>query len=232
MYKAMFCIAALATLAGCSASSGPTFSAWSVDRQDGQKTYRVSCYGLLEGAETCYSKAREICRDQPMRPVQDDAPFGSMTSDGKPNTRLLTFQCGAPAATPAAVPAPAPAPAPVVRSEPRQMTLSGDANFETDKASLTPVATGQLDKLVSDAKGMTFGTVDVNGYTDSVGSSEYNLRLSEQRAQTVARYLRSHGLNAKQFEAHGYGKANPVATNGTAAGRAQNRRVEIVLQQN
>ncbi|KVL35762.1 hypothetical protein WS98_13535 [Burkholderia territorii] len=226
MYKAMFCIAALATLAGCSSSSGPTFSAWSVDRQDGQKTYRVSCYGLLEGAGTCYSKAREICRDQPMRPVQDDAPLASTTSDGKPNTRLLTFQCGASASTPA------PVSAPVDQTPPRQITLSGDANFETGNASLTPVATAQLDKLASEAKGIVFGTVTVNGYTDGVGSSEYNVRLSEQRAKTVARYLQAHGLNAKQFEVHGYGKANPVATNSTASGRARNRRVEIVLQQN
>ncbi|RQS19456.1 OmpA family protein [Burkholderia sp. Bp8998] len=230
MYKAMFCIAALAALVGCSSSSGPTFSAWSVDRQDGQKTYRVSCYGLLEGKQTCYDKAREICHDQPVRPVQDDAPLGSTTSDGKPNTRLLTFQCGAPAATPAAAATPAPAPAPVAPA-PRRVTLSGDANFGFNQAALASAATARLDKLVADAKGMTYGTVGVNGYTDDVGANAYNLRLSEQRAQAVARYLQAHGLNARHFDVHGYGEADPVATNSTAEGRARNRRVEIVLPQ-
>lgn len=232
MYKAMFCIATLAALAGCSSSSGPTFSAWSVYRQDGQKSYRVSCYGLLEGAGTCYRKARDICRDEPVRPIQDDAPLGSTTSDGKPNTRLLTFQCGESAATPTIASTPVPASAPIAAPAPRHVTLSGDANFEFNQATLAPAATERLDRLVSDAKGMTFSTIGVDGYTDSVGSNAYNLRLSEQRAQAVARYLQTRGLSAKQFDVHGYGKADPVATNSTAAGRAQNRRVEIVLPQN
>jgi outer membrane protein OmpA-like peptidoglycan-associated protein len=78
---------------------------------------------------------------------------------------------------------------------------------------------------------MTFDTVKVSGYTDARASDAHNLALSEHRAQTVARYLSEHGLKARSYEVHGYGKADPVATNETAEGRAQNRRVEISLDQ-
>ncbi|MFW2275966.1 OmpA family protein [Burkholderia orbicola] len=230
MRNAMLYAVALTVLTGCSSATGPTFSAWSVDRQDGKQTYRVDCHGLIEGAQTCYRRASKICRDQPVRPVEDVAPLGSTTSDGKPNTRTLIFQCGAPAPKPPEA-VPPTVPAPIVTPIPKHVTLTGDANFDFDKATLTPVAKERLDKLISDAKGVTFSSVAVNGYTDDVGSERYNLSLSRMRAQTVANYLQSHGLNAKRFDVQGYGKANPVAKNETAAGRSRNRRVEITLPQ-
>ncbi|WP_175836999.1 OmpA family protein [Burkholderia anthina] len=229
MRNAMLCVAAMVVLAGCSSATGPTFSAWSVDRQDGQRTYRVDCRGLIEGAATCYRKASEICHDQTVRPVEDLAPLGSTTSDGKPNTRTLIFQCGAAPQPVEAAPAAAVVPAPVVVPAPQHLTLAGDANFDFNKATLTPAAKERLDKLVADAKGMSFGAVAIDGYTDGIGSDAYNLRLSRARAQTVANYLKSQGLNAVQFDVHGHGKAGPVATNGTVEGRSQNRRVEITL---
>ena len=69
----------------------------------------------------------------------------------------------------------------------------------------------------------------LNGYTDSTGSDEYNLTLSEHRANSVRAYLISNGISAANIESHGMGKDNPVATNDTAAGRQQNRRVEMVV---
>lgn len=227
MRNAMLCLAAAVTLAGCSAATGPTFSAWSIDRQDGQRTYRVDCYGLIEGAGTCYRKAREICHDQEVRPLEDLAPLDSTTSDGKPNTRTLLFQCGEPAA------AAAPVVVPTSTAVPAQqhITLAADANFDFNEATLTPDTKARLDKLVADAKGMTFSAVAVSGYTDGIGPDAYNLRLSRARAQTVANYLKSHGMNAARFDVQGYGKDGPVATNETAQGRSQNRRVEIKLPQ-
>ena len=72
-------------------------------------------------------------------------------------------------------------------------------------------------------------TLEVEGHTDSTGSDELNQKLSEQRATTVQTYLISQGLPAANVTARGFGKTVPVAENSTAAGRQQNRRVEIVI---
>ena len=74
-------------------------------------------------------------------------------------------------------------------------------------------------------------SVDVNGYCDIKGTERYNQALSERRAAAVVRYLVKAGIPASQLEPHGYGKTNFVATNDTAEGRAQNRRVELVPKQ-
>jgi outer membrane protein OmpA-like peptidoglycan-associated protein len=72
-------------------------------------------------------------------------------------------------------------------------------------------------------------TVAVEGYTDSAGSDDFNLKLSQQRADTVRDYLVSQGLPDNTVTATGFGKSGPVADNATPTGRQQNRRVEIVV---
>ncbi|WP_332440997.1 OmpA family protein [Burkholderia ubonensis] len=214
-------------LTGCSSASRPTYDAYSVTSPNQQQAYQVRCDGLFEGPGTCDSMAREICGSTPVRPVEAVAPYGNGSG-----ARLLTFQCGAPAPVAQSVPQPAPAPAPVVapvQAPPKKVTLGGDANFDVDKAVLTADARSRLDQLIGQARGMTFRNVAVDGYTDSKGSEVHNLNLSERRAQTVANYLREHGLSAQQYFVHGHGKADPVAMNTTEIGRAQNRRVEILL---
>ena len=71
--------------------------------------------------------------------------------------------------------------------------------------------------------------VRVEGYTDSIGSDDYNLQLSRKRADAVRDYLDTNGIRADNITAVGLGKENPVASNDTAAGRQQNRRVELVV---
>jgi outer membrane protein OmpA-like peptidoglycan-associated protein len=71
--------------------------------------------------------------------------------------------------------------------------------------------------------------VQVEGYTDNVGSEQYNLTLSQQRGDAVRDYLISQGVSAGNITATGYGLTNPIADNATAAGRAQNRRVQLVV---
>jgi outer membrane protein OmpA-like peptidoglycan-associated protein len=71
--------------------------------------------------------------------------------------------------------------------------------------------------------------IDVNGHTDSTGSDQYNLDLSRRRAQSVASYLSAQGVDGRRFAVNGYGESDPIASNATEAGRAQNRRVEIYL---
>lgn len=213
---------------GCSIASGPTYNAYSIDHADGKKTFRVECQGLFEGPATCRKKAKEICGGQSVLPIENEVPLGTVTSDGKPDTRVLTFQCGVHTETPVAVVPLAPQPAAL----PQKVTLNGDTNFDTGKWTLRRDARVRLDKLIEDARGMTFNTVEIEGFTDSVGSDAYNVALSNRRANAVAAYLRDHGFRARRFVAEGRGKANPVATNATMAGRSENRRVEIRIDQN
>lgn len=72
-------------------------------------------------------------------------------------------------------------------------------------------------------------TITVNGYTDSTGALAYNMRLSQDRAQAVANILRNNGVAGSRISTRGYGPESPVASNASAAGRAQNRRVEILI---
>ena len=72
--------------------------------------------------------------------------------------------------------------------------------------------------------------VSVEGHTDSVGSVAYNQTLSERRAKTVRDYLVSQGIDASRITTRGFGKSKPIASNDTAEGRAENRRVEIIPQ--
>ena len=71
--------------------------------------------------------------------------------------------------------------------------------------------------------------IDVYGFTDSTGSANYNLGLSQRRAQSVSSYLTSQGINPRRMYVTGFGQERPIATNATADGRAQNRRVEIQI---
>lgn len=214
---------AMLGLAGCTAASGPTFSAYSVALPDGGQAYRVICGGVFEGPQVCQREAQQICHDQAVHVLEGVSPL-DQTRRGAPDNRELTFQCG--------VPPQEPAPVPVVQAAPvapQVLTLSGDASFDTGKAILTPAARTRLDSLIERTRGLKADTVTVDGYTDSIGSDAYNLDLSRRRAESVVAYLRTHGLKADRFDAHAFGKADPVASNTTTAGRAQNRRVEVRL---
>ncbi|MXN75245.1 OmpA family protein [Burkholderia sp. 4701] len=214
----------LAWLAGCSSASGPTYSNYAVTLANGEPAYRVTCYGLLEGRGACRKQADEICKGQPVRMLSAESRLGA-TAGGEPDGRNITFQCGAQAqASPVA-----PVAAPSASSLPKIVSLSADANFDTATDTLKPAAQARLDDVIHQAHGVRIGTLAVNGYTDSVGSDAYNQALSERRARTVATYLRTHGLDAERFVTRGYGKANPVDSNATEAGRARNRRVEVLM---
>jgi OmpA-OmpF porin, OOP family len=114
----------------------------------------------------------------------------------------------------------------------QRFTLRGDANFETDSATLTAPAALDLDRLIESTRHTALDAIWISGYTDASGTDAHNQDLSERRALAVGQYLAAHGLKARHsVQIHGYGKANPVAPNATAEGRAQNRRVEIVLDE-
>lgn len=104
--------------------------------------------------------------------------------------------------------------------------------FESGKATFTRTAARQMDELLNQlaVSGMS---VQINGHTDSVGSQELNIALSKARADAVASFITTNAPNAfpdKRLATRGYGPTQPIAENTTAAGRAKNRRVEIILR--
>ena len=144
--------------------------------------------------------------------------------------RLENGKCVAPppppvAAPAPATPAPAPAPAPVPTSE--KVSYSADAFFDFDKAVLKPAGKASLDDLASKLKDINLEVIIAVGHTDSVGTDEYNQKLSVRRAEAVKAYLQSKGVESNRVYTEGKGEKQPVADNKTAAGRAKNRRVEI-----
>jgi len=119
-----------------------------------------------------------------------------------------------------------------VKEEARGMviTLSGQVLFVTGKSELLPAARDQLDQVAIALKDQgSLKPMVVEGYTDSVGSDATNQKLSKDRAESVRAYLVSKGVPSDKITSVGKGKANPVASNDTPEGRANNRRVEIIV---
>jgi outer membrane protein OmpA-like peptidoglycan-associated protein len=104
-----------------------------------------------------------------------------------------------------------------------------DVLFDFNKATLKPGAREKLAKVTGIVLAYPGLRLDLEGHTDSVGSEEYNMTLSEKRAAAVQQYLTAQGIPASSVSARGFGKADPVATNSTAEGRQRNRRVEMVV---
>jgi len=116
-----------------------------------------------------------------------------------------------------------------VKTERGYVVTIGDVLFATDKATLNPNGMSTLRKLADVMTQNPNRTVLVEGFTDSTGNADYNQNLSQERATAVANALTSMGVARDRISMRGYGKAFPVASNDNAAGRQQNRRVEIVL---
>ena len=104
--------------------------------------------------------------------------------------------------------------------------------FGYDRADLGASAQANLDKLVNVLNKYPDTNIQVLGHTDSKGSDEYNLGLSERRANAVVNYLRTHNIAGTRLSAKGMGEADPIAANDTEENRALNRRVEFVITAN
>jgi outer membrane protein OmpA-like peptidoglycan-associated protein len=112
----------------------------------------------------------------------------------------------------------------------RGMVLTlGDVLFETGRAELRPGADRTVSQLANFMQQNSSRTVEITGFTDSTGSVELNQELSERRAEAVRQALVSYGISPQRVVTRGLGPALPVASNNTAAGRQQNRRVEITI---
>lgn len=110
-----------------------------------------------------------------------------------------------------------------------RLIMPGNITFRTDSADINSNFYPVLNSVAKVLNKYSNSTVLVSGHTDSTGNADYNLALSKSRAQSVAAYLQGQGVKSYRFEVIGMGSSNPIASNSDAAGRAQNRRVEIKI---
>lgn len=109
------------------------------------------------------------------------------------------------------------------------LNMPGNITFDTDSAHVKSSFYSVLSSVVLVLNEFNRSDLRVAGYTDSRGSETYNLRLSEQRADSVARYLMQQGIDPRRVYTQGYGEARPIGDNATSYGRSRNRRVEIQI---
>ena len=146
--------------------------------------------------------------------------------------KLVNGKCVAPPPPPPPVVAPPPV-APVAPPPPppaptsEKVSFAADALFDFDKAILKAEGKAKMDDMVSKMKGINLEVIIAVGHTDSIGTDEYNQKLSIRRAEAVKAYLQGKGIEANRIYTEGKGEKQPVADNKSTAGRAQNRRVEI-----
>lgn len=136
----------------------------------------------------------------------------------------------APKPEPAPPPPPPPKPAPPPPAPKVIDRLTLQVLFDVDKSTITEADKMELQKAVAFVKKYPGAKIEVDGHTDSIGTDAYNQKLSERRAAAVKDFLiKEAGVDSSKITAVGHGKAEPVADNKTAAGRARNRRVEILI---
>ncbi len=111
-----------------------------------------------------------------------------------------------------------------------KLNIPSNVTFATDSYQINPQLYATLNELAAQMSQNPQVVAQIQGYTDSTGSASYNQTLSVNRAQSVATYLSQRGVQPNRLQAQGFGASNPIADNNTAAGREQNRRVEIYLR--
>lgn len=128
---------------------------------------------------------------------------------------------------PAPAPEPAPAPAPIKE----KVTITLNVQFDTNKAVVKEKYNDEIKRVADFMNEFPDTTAEIGGHTDSVGSAEYNQKLSEKRANSVRQYLiDKFGIDGSRLTAVGYGEDRPVADNNTEEGKQKNRRVEAVME--
>src|SRR5712672_692082 len=127
-------------------------------------------------------------------------------------------------------PAAAPVDATVCQQLLSDLLAKGKIRFESGRATIDPDSVGLLDRLVETALRCPAANIEIAGHTDADGEDGFNQMLSEKRAQAVVDYLVKAGLPASQFTATGYGSTQPVASNDTDEGKAQNRRIDFLVR--
>ena len=109
------------------------------------------------------------------------------------------------------------------------LNMPSNITFATDQDAISPAFFPTLNSVAVVLRKFNRTLIDVNGHTDSTGSLAHNQDLSQRRAYSVANYLGDQGIDQRRVSAMGFGPSQPIASNASAAGRAQNRRVEITI---
>ena len=109
------------------------------------------------------------------------------------------------------------------------LNMPGNITFGTNQSAVNDSFVPVLDSVAEVLKEYKSTMIQVGGHTDSVGGDQYNMMLSQQRAQAVANVLSGFGVQSVRMDVVGFGKTQPIASNATESGRAQNRRVELIL---
>jgi OmpA-OmpF porin, OOP family len=177
----------------------------------------VALTASLGGAAPTWSQqtSPEMCRtviDGNGEPVIDISGDRVLTVASQP--------CPQPVVAAAPPPPPAPAAGPI-------FTIEGDVAFDFDSARIKPEFYPELDQIAAALRENPAEQLSLVGHTDAIGTEQYNEGLSQRRAQSVAEYLQQAGVPGSRLITSGAGENQPVATNETPEGRAQNRRVEI-----
>jgi OOP family OmpA-OmpF porin len=128
-------------------------------------------------------------------------------------------------------PASAPVDATVCQQLFSDLLAKGKIRFESGRAAIDPDSAGLLDRLIETAMRCPATNIEIAGHTDGDGEDGFNQALSEKRAQAVVDYLVKAGLPASRFTATGYGSSQPVASNDTDEGKAQNRRIDFLVKE-
>lgn len=171
------------------------------------------------GAHEAASDEGRLCN-----PVHDKTDSALQTRNGRFVLHGSTFDCPKPEPVVAAV-APTPEPAP---PEPVVIaSISGDVAFDLNKSTLKPEFYPELNSIIATLNESPETKFEIVGHADSTGEADYNQGLSERRALAVADYLKRNGVASDRFTTSGRGEMDPVASNTTREGRAQNRRVDI-----
>lgn len=111
-----------------------------------------------------------------------------------------------------------------------QLIMPGNITFATDSADIASSFYAPLNNLANSFRQYNQNSIEIVGHTDSTGSHSYNMSLSQRRAQSVANYLVAQGVDGARLSSRGAGPDQPIASNATPDGRAQNRRVEVTLR--
>ena len=109
------------------------------------------------------------------------------------------------------------------------LVMPGNITFDTNKSNIKPNFYSTLNKVAQTLTEDNKSGILVTGYTDNTGNDSINIPLSQARAQSVKTYLAGQGISSSRIDAQGMGSSNPIASNSTAAGKEQNRRVEISI---
>ena len=189
----------------------------------------LSISASAQGTQDIQANTPNSAYVQDGRGVIARSPFGLCWHAGYWTPADSVAGCDGELVAAAPVAEPAPAPGTVVAAAPtsEKVTFAADAFFDFDKSVLKPDGKAKLDDLSSKLSDVNLEVIIAVGHTDSIGSDAYNQKLSIRRAEAVKAYLISKGVETNRVYTEGKGEKQPVASNKNAAGRAQNRRVEI-----